>query len=112
MILGVVFSILLLRKQEGDFVERLRSIQEGHKNEIKKINEVREKERELHELNEEKYRKTIADIQTQYEAEKRELSEKKKKQVEVIVKKYGDDPEELALQLSKATGFQVILPEE
>ena len=112
LILGIIFSILMLKKQETNFVENLRSIQDAHKSEIKKINEVREKERELHELNEEKYRSTIAGIHARYEAEKRELSEKKKKQVETIVKKYGDDPDQLALQLSKATGFQIILPEE
>lgn len=112
LILGVIFSILMLKRQKTDFVENLRSIQDAHKSEIKKINEVREKERELYELNEAKYRSRIADIQARYEAEKIELSEKKKKQVETIVKKYGDDPGQLALQLSRATGFQIILPEE
>jgi hypothetical protein len=112
LILGVLLSVVFFRRRDADFTTKLRSIQLDHDQQIKKISESLEKERRLRELNEAKYQEIIASIQLQYESAKKELTEKKKKQIETIVSHHGNDPAELAIQLSKVTGFDIIMPEE
>lgn len=112
LILGVAFSFLLFKKKDQTFLERLEKIQDDHEKEIKKINEARERERRLHEENEARLKEVLREIQTQYESEKRLLDKKKQSEIKSIVEKHGSDPDELAIQLSKVTGFKVILPEK
>lgn len=112
LILGVTFSFFLFKKKDQSFLERLEKIQGDHEKEIKKLNEARERERRLHEENEARLKETLRKIQSQYESEKKLLDKKKKVEIQEIVEKHGNDPEELAIQLSKVTGFKVILPEK
>lgn len=112
LIFGVVFSFFLFKKKDQTFLERLKTVQDEHEKEIKKLNEAREKERRQHEENEARLKETLAEIQVQYESEKKTLDQKKKAEIQVIVEKHGNDPDELAVQLSKVTGFKVILPEK
>lgn len=111
----VIFSILgffFLRKKTSQFSYDVKKINEIHQLEIKKIEDARKLERFQREESEKKYKETIALIKEKYEIEKQNLDRKKEKEVKKIIELHGKDPHELALQLSKATGFKVILPEE
>ena len=110
LILGSIVGFLLLRGQGIDFAKRLKDINDAHDEEIKQINEAREQERRQHVENERKLKETLTTIQAQYDAAKKDLDTKKKKEIEEIVKQYGSDSVELAKQLSAATGFSIILP--
>lgn len=112
LVFGFVFSIFLFRRRDQNFVERLEKIQDDHKKEIQKINEIREKERRQHEENESRLKETLALIQSKYDLSKKELDDKKKKQIQEIVEKHGSDPDELAAQLSNVTGFKIIPSEK
>lgn len=112
LIFGVIFSFFLFKKRDQTFLERIEKIRGEHEKEIKQINEAREKERRLHEENETRLKETLKEIQAQYESEKKLLDKKKKAEIQDIVEKHGNDPDELAIQLSKVTGFKVILPEK
>jgi len=107
-----IFSIFLFRRRDQNFVERLEKIQDDHKKEIQKINEIREKERKQHEENESRLKETLALIQSKYDLSKKELDDKKKKQIQEIVEKHGSNPDELATQLSNVTGFKIIPSEK
>jgi hypothetical protein len=110
--LALIFSIFLFRRRDQSFAERLEKIQDDHKKEIQKINEIREKERRQHEENESRLKETLSLIQAEYDSSKKELDKKKKKQIQEIVKVHGNNPDELATQLSNVTGFKIILPEK
>ena len=110
--LALIFSIFLFRRRDQNFAERLEKIQDDHKKEIQKINEIREKERRQHEENESRLKETLSLIQAEYDSSKKELDKKKKKQIQEIVKVHGNNPDELATQLSNVTGFKIILPEK
>jgi hypothetical protein len=112
LVFGFIFSIFLFRRRDQNFVERLEKIQDDHKKEIQKINEIREKERKQHEENESRLKETLALIQTKYDLSKKELDDKKKKQIQEIVEKHGSNPDELAVQLSNVTGFKIIPSEK
>jgi hypothetical protein len=112
LVLALFFSIFLFRRRDQNFAERLEKIQDDHKKEIQKINEIREKERRQHEENESRLKETLSLIQAEYDSSKKELDKKKKKQIQEIVKVHGNNPGELATQLSNVTGFKIILPEK
>ncbi len=51
-------------------------------------------------------------IKKKYEAEKEKLDEETKDKAEKLFESYKNDPKALAEELSKVTGFRVILPED
>jgi hypothetical protein len=106
-----VLGFLFFRKKTSSLVDQISEINERHSKEIERINEIRLKERELLKKNEEILRKTLAEITVKYEEAQRELTKKKKEEIEKIVKEYGSDPDELAIQLSNVTGFKIVYPE-
>jgi hypothetical protein len=110
IVFGVV-GILFLRKKHSDLLDEIEDLRDDHKEELEKIDIEREKERKAHKENEEQLKVTLDAIRRQYEEAKSELTYKKEKEVQKIVKQYGKNPDELSKQLSDATGFKVILPE-
>jgi uncharacterized protein (DUF927 family) len=112
LVAGGVVGLLLLRKREMSFTKQLKKLQLARDEEIKKIIEAHEDERRRHEENMKKLKETLALVQQQYDDAKKVLDDKKKKQVTQLVKQYGDQPDELARQLSSLTGFNVIMPKE
>lgn len=111
LIAAVIFGIFFIRGKQLTFVADMRKIQEAHDLEIKRINDAIEEERRQHTQNIKKLQDTIDSIQTQYEAAKQDLDEKKRKQIIALIKKYQSDPISLAEKLSELTGFTIILPE-
>jgi len=110
IVLGSIAGFFLFRKQEVGFNDTVNKLLKNHSEEIDKINKIREEEKQQHLENEKKLKETLDVIQTQYDIAKKELDDKKKKQIEEIVKQYGNDPVKLAKQLSEATGFSIIMP--
>ena len=107
-----VLGFLFFKRKTSSLVDQISEINERHNKEIEKINEIRLKERELLKKNEELLRQTLAEVTLKYEEAQKELTKKKRDEIEKIVKKYGSDPDELAIQMSNATGFKIIYPEE
>lgn len=108
----IAIWILFRRNNENVIADKLKSIQDAHDEELKKINSIREEERKQHVENEAKLKQTLESIQMQYESAKKELDDKKKQEIANIVKKFANDPVALANRLSESTGFTVILPEQ
>lgn len=109
LITGTVVGYVLFRRREISFVDDYRQIQEAHRAELLKIEEARQEERKQHEENENRLKNTLDAVQKQYDEQKKQLNQKKKAEVEQIVKDYSNKPEELAKQLSAVTGFTIIL---
>lgn len=107
-----VAGYLLLRKEREGFSEQLKKLQEAHDDEIKAVLVAHEEERRQHEENLKKLKETMEHVQRQYDDAKKVLDEKKKKKIVQLVQQYGDDPNELAKQLSSVTGFNVVLPQD
>lgn len=112
IILTVIGVIMMRHGMIEAFAEQLKSIQDSHDEELKKLAAIRAEEEKQHKQNIEKLQSTLALVQKQYDEARKELDAKKKSEIEKIIKKYKDDPKALADRLSESTGFQVILPEE
>jgi hypothetical protein len=110
LIAGGVVSYVMFRRQENLFTQNINNLLESHKEQIEKINVIREEERKQRAENERKLREALDTVQAQYDIAKKDLDNKKKKEIEDIVKQYGNDPVELAKQLSAVTGFSIIMP--
>lgn len=108
----VIFSYVFFRKPRADYDERIREIQEGHREQLAKIEAARQEERRQHEESERKLKAVLADIQKKYDEALLELDKKKKKEIEKIVKENGNDPVKMAEQLSAATGIKIVMPLE
>lgn len=110
LVAGGVVSYVMFRRQENLFTQNINNLLESHKEQIEKINAIREEERKQRVENERKLRDALDAVQVQYDLAKKDLDNKKKKEIEDIVKQYGSDPVELAKQLSAVTGFSIIMP--
>jgi Skp family chaperone for outer membrane proteins len=110
--LGVVFGVMLFRKKVDHYENIVQKLQDSHQKQLDEIEAARKEERKKHEENERKYQERMALIEKEYEAAKAELDEKKRKEIEGIVKKYGNQPDKLAQRLADVTGFKIIMPED
>ena len=110
LLAGAFVSIVLFRRQQSTFIDDMKKLQDAHDEEIKRINDAREQERKIRVENEKRLRDALAAVQSQYDLAMKELDAKKKREVEALVKEYGNRPDELARKLSEATGFVIILP--
>jgi len=111
IIFAAIIGFILFRKREQTFLDEIDTLRSRHRDEIKRINEDREKERAAHRQNEENLKRTLASIQKQYEDAQKELTAKKKEEIKSIIKNSGSDPEALAVQLSSIAGFTIVLPD-
>jgi phage-related tail protein len=114
IVLAIIAIIGILTMRQGmlqTFVEQFKKINDAHDEEMKLVEDAREKEEQKHKENLEQLQKTLATIQQQYDIAKKELDIKKQQEIEDIIVKYSDDPKGLAERLSKSTGFDIILPE-
>lgn len=112
LIVGTIASIVFFKTRESTFSDELKKIDDAHKKELQDIESAREEERRKNAEAEKRLSDALAAVQQQYDAAKQDLDEKKRKEIEDIVKQCANDPEELARQLSAATGFSVVLPTE
>lgn len=111
LIFSLIIGYVLFRRRESDFTKRLNDINSAHAKEIEKFESARREEKKRLEENERRLKETLEEVKKAYEAAKLELSKKKEKEIEKIVKEHGDDPDELAEILSESTGFKIILPD-
>ena len=111
LLAGVIIGAFIFKKTDDSFADRLKKIQDAHDEEMKKIEKAHVQEEREHEANVKKLQDTLDTIQKQYDDAKKDLDVSKKKQIENIVKKYHNDPDALAKQLSDVTGFTIVLPE-
>lgn len=107
----IVAAYVLFRENKVDFTEEMKKIQDAHDEELRKIQEARDAERKQHEANVKQLQDALNVVQKQYDEAMRDLDSKKKKEIESLVKQYGNDPGTLAKKLSEATGFVIVMPE-
>lgn len=104
--IGVLAGFIFLGKKNLD-PSVIQKINDAHEDELKKIKELQEKERLENAANLKKLQDTLSEVQKQYDVENKKLDDKKRKEIEALIKEHGDNPDELAKALSEATGFEI-----
>lgn len=110
IVLAVVGFILFSRKGVT-LSGTLEKIFSSHEQELKDISNVRAEETAQHEANKKSYDDKLEVIKKEHDEKTQELEDKKKKEIDKILKSSGEDPTKLAQELSSETGFKIILPE-
>lgn len=109
---AILTLVVLFWKNGKGWFKLLLAARESSQQEVEDFKNARERELEDQRKNKEKIDKMLVQIQQKHDKEDAVFDENKKKQVEETVKIYGDDPNKLADELAKVTGFKVILPPE
>lgn len=112
LVLGAIVGLFLFRGRITSFADDYRKVKDVHDEEVKKIEQAHEEERLRKQQAAEKLEKTLKVVEEEYAANTEKLDKKKKKEVEVLVKEHGNDPNKLAEELQKVTGFKIILPSD
>lgn len=107
---GIAATLWFKRRPSDD--DDATTSRDAHDKQLDAIDDVRKDERTKTDAASEKLEKDLANVQRQYEENKKELDEKKKKEIKSILEKHQDDPVALAKRLSETTGFKIIMPEE
>lgn len=110
LIIGTVFAVLFLRNRTETFADQLKKIQDAHDAEIKQIQAARDEEQRQRLADEKRLQDALSAVQQQYDAANKDLDAKKKAEIAVLVKQYGNDPTALAQKLSEVTGFVIVMP--
>jgi uncharacterized protein HemX len=111
-IIGVVLFIFLQKKNNNVFADKLEEINTNHKDEIDKINNAREVERQQYKQNEEELQKQLAEIKAHYTQQVNTLDTKTSKIIDDTSKKYANDPQALSVELAKKLGVELYVLKE
>lgn len=98
--------------QSSAYQKDIKALQEQHTIEIDALKKAHDIEVQSKIENERRLQTRLQEIQSQFDTAQQRLDQEKKTQVAEIVKKYGDDPDELTRQIGELTGFTVIMPKE
>lgn len=112
LVLSAIITLIVFRGNISSFADDYKKINEVHEEEVEAINKARLEERETKVENKKKLDKALVVVEKEYEANSEKLDRKKKREVAKLIKDHGNNPNKLAEELSNATGFKVILPEE
>lgn len=108
---AAIVALLLKKKDLVDWKKFLKASRDSHEKEIKAIDAAHKQEIADREAAFRRMEEARAKVQAEFDRNQRELDEQKKKEVERILKKTKDDPEAMAKELEKATGYKVFIAE-
>lgn len=99
--------IWLLTRKSDNLDEVLQRIKEDHDKEIDIINESHDKEIELREKALKDHKDRLKVIEEEHAKAEVELSNKKKKQIDKIVRENQESPEEITKRIAEITGLEI-----
>ncbi len=99
--------IWLLTRKSDNLDEVLQRIKEDHDKEIDIINKSHDKEIELREKALKDHEERLKVIEEEHAKAEVELSNKKKKQIDKIVRENQESPEEITKRIAEITGLEI-----
>ena len=109
IIVGIIIAIAISPKSAKSLVNMITKRREVHGKEVAILEQAREDEIRERESALSRFHLSMEMIEEKYIEENKVLDDKKKKEIEKIVK--SSDPGELTNRISKATGFRVVFPD-
>lgn len=106
---AIAIGALLLRRDRG-WTDKYRELERSHGIELKEIDAARMSERAELEAIVEKLKVELNESRLLYEKQKSALDHQRRERIDRIVRESGDDPNELAQQLSRTMGLRVKVP--
>lgn len=110
VVAGVVM-FMLTRNSDNLFFELFKKTLERNRKDIQDIENNNTKAKQQKQDAQEKTKKQIENIKKEYDKRKKQLEKDKQDRVEELLKN-NSDPEQLAKELAKVTGWKYIPPQE
>lgn len=109
IIVGFVAAlfVFILTRKTPDPRKVLEKSNEAHKNEVDAIKTAHESERVAREEAAERHKKTVAAVEKAFIDADKELTKKKRKELDKIIKENDNDPDAITKKLSELTGFKI-----
>ena len=109
IIVGFVAAlfIFVLTRKSPDPRKVLEKSNEAHKKEVDAIKAAHESERIAREEATERHKKTVEAVEKAFSDANKELTKKKRKELDKIIKENDGDPDAITKKLSELTGFKI-----
>ena len=109
IIVGFVAALFLfiLTRKTPDPREVLKKSNEAHDAELDAIKRAHEAEKEARDKAIADHKDAVAKVEKAFESANKELTKKKRKEIDKIIKENVDDPDAITKKLSEITGFKI-----
>ena len=105
---AIIILLIVMRGKSDALRNMLKITRDSYDNQIKEIERINDERKEKENKLREEHNATLENIEKEFKNKNQELDRVKKKQVQKLVKKYYDKPEELADEISKRFGFRYV----
>ena len=109
LLLGAAIPVVIyLLSRNSDHLDKvLDRVREDHEKELDIINRSHEQELKARDEAVKRYQESLADVERQHAEAEVELDDRKRKQIEKILKENADNPEEITRRISQLTGIEI-----
>jgi F0F1-type ATP synthase membrane subunit b/b' len=104
-LLALAAILLFIFGRGGQALELYKRMRGNYSEEIKKLQEQTEQERQEKEAALKKYNEVLSQLEKQYSEQSKKLKDEEKKQVKEIIEQYKNDAEGMTQQLAQEFGF-------
>jgi hypothetical protein len=109
-VIAGILAIVVFRKSPTDLADQIDAINKRHAEELRKIREAEEQHAREREENQKRLEETLKMLDERYKRAIADLDTQKRAEVDRILREHGDDPDALAEELANALGLQVQKP--
>lgn len=109
-VLAGVLAIVVFRRSPGDIADQINEINKRHEEEIRRIREADDLRLREREENQRKLEETLKQLDERYRRAIADLDSQKRQEIDRILQQHGNDPDALAKELADALGLQVQRP--
>jgi hypothetical protein len=109
-VIAGILAIVVFRKSPTDLADQIDAINKRHAEELRKIREAEEQRTREREENQKRLEETLKMLDERYKRAIADLDTQKRAEVDRILREHGDDPDALAEELANALGLQVQKP--
>lgn len=109
---GIAIVAYFFWKKKPDSGELAPAVRQSGKQLAQDIDAVRQNEQVAVDNEIKVHQQNSEEIKSKYEEKKNQLDEETKEEADRLFEEHKDNPEKLAEELSKVTGFRIILPKD
>jgi hypothetical protein len=105
--MAIPLVVWILSRNSKGFGEILEKTNEAHRKEVEAIDRAHAEEIQKREAALENHKRAMTEVEKKYQDANKELTSKKRREVERVIKNNADDPDEITRRLSEITGFDL-----
>ena len=105
--MAIPLVVWLITRNSSQLDEVLEKTKESHKKELEVIEKSHQEEIQKREQALKKYKESLTAIEKKYKDADRELTSKKRKEIENVIKENIETPDEITRRLAEITGFEL-----